>query len=245
MKPLVGTTKDGKPYCRPPNVEEEIKAVLERPLLRSFGLAAQGKLLPQTIVYLLRNFKPNRPTPEYDSLVVTFLSRLKRTGEPLVRGMSELNRERVHERVMDKALGLMAKDDLDIFEMSFKRGAERLYLTAIAYVRLRAKTEVSREDLIDPDSGMTGEEAADTLGFVADGSMPLVEARASLREIFKVLNDKERLAVFYVLYLKHTEKEAGEKIGCTDRAIRYLLERASEKALNLSTGRVQRTRKKG
>lgn len=245
MKPLAGKTEDGKPYCRPPNVEEEIKAVLEWPLSRSFSLAAQGKLLPQTLVYLMRNFRPNRSIPEYDSLVVAFLSRLKRAGEPLVRSMSELNRERVHERVMDKALEVMAKDDLDIFEMSFKLGAERLYLTAISYVRLRARTEVSREDLIEPDSDMTGEEAADALGFVLDGSMPLVEARASLREILKLLNDKERLAVMYVLGLKHTENEAAQKMSCTDRTIRNLLGSACKKALKVSTGSAPRARKRG
>jgi hypothetical protein len=49
--------------------------------------------------------------------------------------MSEVHRERVHELVKDKALKLMQSDRLDIFEMSFKTGAERLYLTAIAAER--------------------------------------------------------------------------------------------------------------
>jgi hypothetical protein len=45
--------------------------------------------------------------------------------------------QRIHESVKDKALRLMQLDPLDIFEMSFKTGAERLYLTAIAAAALK------------------------------------------------------------------------------------------------------------
>jgi hypothetical protein len=44
--------------------------------------------------------------------------------------------QRIHESVKDKALR-MQLDRLDIFEMSFKTGAERLYLTAIAAAALK------------------------------------------------------------------------------------------------------------
>lgn len=244
VKPLIGRDKNGRPYVRPKEVEEEIEAVLEWPLPQAFGLAAEGKLRPQTLVHLLRNFKPNRQGTQYDSLIVAFLSRLQRTGEPLMRGMSELDRERVHELVKDKVLKLMHQDRLDIFEMSFKKGAERLYLTAIAAVRLRTRTEVSREDLIEADSGMTGEETADTLGFVPDGSMPLAQARTELNEILDVLTEKERQAVFYVWKLELTEKEAGKKMGCGDRNIRHLLKSAREKALALPNVRARRARER-
>ncbi|MEY9404576.1 RNA polymerase sigma factor (sigma-70 family) [Bradyrhizobium japonicum] len=244
VKSLIGKDKDGRPYRRHREVEEEIKAVLEWPLPQAFGLAAEGKLRPQTLVYLLRNFKPNRPGSEYDSLIVAFLSRLQRSGEPLVRGMSELHRERVHEFVKDKALRLMQLDRLDIFEMSFKTGAERLYLTAIAAVRLRARTEISREDLVEADSEATGEETADALGFVADSSMPLAQARVELKEVLDRLTEKERQAVFYVLQLDLTEKEAGEKMGCSDRNIRYLLKSAREKALAIPNLRARRARER-
>jgi hypothetical protein len=88
VKPLIGKDKDGRPYRRPREVDEEIKAVLEWPLPQAFGLAAEGKLRPQTLVYLLRNFKPNRPGSQYDSLIMAFFSRLQRSGEPLVRELS-------------------------------------------------------------------------------------------------------------------------------------------------------------
>lgn len=230
MKPLAGANAKGQPYVRPKGVEEEISAVLGWPLDRAFALAAEGHLRPQTLVYFMRNFRPNRPTPAYDRLVVAFFSRLQRAGQRLIRGLSEVDRERVDELVKDRALELMAQDRLDIFEMSFKTGAERLYLTELAKVRLRAATEVSREDLVKPGSDLTGEEVADAVGF-ADPSQPLAEARAMLSEVLGLLTEKEREAVTYVHALGLSELEAAERIACTDRNVRYLLASARRKAL--------------
>ncbi|TPL79632.1 sigma-70 family RNA polymerase sigma factor [Mesorhizobium sp. B2-3-14] len=230
VKPLAGSNKQGERYVRPDAVTAEIEAVLEWPLPQSFALAAAGNLRPQTLVYLMRNCKPNRPTARYDALIVAFFSRLQRAGAPMTRGMSDLDRERVDDLVKDKALKLIETDRLDIFEMSFKLGAERLYLTAKAAVRLRTRTEVSREDLIEPGSDLTGEEAADTLGLAKGGSMPLAEARAMLNQIYEMLTEKERLAIFYVQEAGLTEKEAAEQMGCTDRNVRYLITSASRKA---------------
>ncbi|WP_077376170.1 sigma-70 family RNA polymerase sigma factor [Mesorhizobium prunaredense] len=230
LKPLAGKTKEGKPYARPPAVEAEIEAVLEWPLPKAFALAAAGKLRPQTLVYLMRNFRPNRPDPKYDTLVIAFFSRLERAGDRMIRDLSDLDRERVNDLVKDKALWLIEADRLDIFEMSFKTGAERLYYSARAVVRLRSKTEVSREDLVGPDSDLTGEEAADALSMVSDSSMPLAEARTMLNQVLEMLNEKERLAIFYVLQARMTETEAGAQMGCTARNIRYLLKSAAAKA---------------
>ena len=230
MKPLAGANAKGQPYVRPKGVEEEISAALGWPLEKVFALAADGHLKPQTIVYFMRNFRPNRPTPAYDRLVVAFFSRLQRAGQRLVRNLSEVDRERVDELVKDRALELMARDRLDIFEMSFKTGAERLYLTALAKVRLRAATEISREDLVKPGSDLTGEEAADAVGF-ADPSLPLAEARVMLSEVLGLLTEREREAVTYVHGLGLSELEAAEQMACTDRNIRYLLASARLKAL--------------
>lgn len=236
MKPLTGTNKKGEPYVRPKEVEAEIAAALEWPLEKTYALALEGKLRPQTLVYLIRNFRPNRSTPEHDRLILAFFSRLQRSGQRMIQNMSELDRERVDELVRDKALDLFSSDDLDIFEMSFKLGAERLYLTATAKVRLRSKTEVSREDMIVSDSGWTGEETADVLSHVSDGSMPLAEAKAMLADVMELLNENERLAVHYVHELGLTEKEAAEQLNCSDRNIRYLISNAREKALGQGKG---------
>ncbi|MBN9235859.1 hypothetical protein QV13_07650 [Mesorhizobium hungaricum] len=230
VKPLAGSNKQGERYVRPDAVAAEIEAVLEWPLPKAFALAAAGKLRPQTLVYLMRNCKPNRPTAQYDALIVAFFSRLQRAGAPMTRGMPDLDRERVDDLVKDKALKLIETGRLDIFEMSFKLGAERLYLTAKAAVRLRTRTEVSREDLIEPGSDLTGEETADSLSLAKGGSIPLAEAKAMLNQLYELLTEKERLAIFYVHQAGLTEKEAGEQMGCTDRNIRYLIKSASRKA---------------
>lgn len=236
VKPLVGSNEKGVPYVRHEDVEAEIDAVLEWPLSKAFDLALEGRLRAQTLVYLMRNFRPNRPNPQYDRVVLAFFSRLQRAGERLVGGMSQVERERVEELVKDKAIELHAADRLDIFEMSFRMGAERLYLTSIAKVRLRSRTERSREDMVEPGSGLTGEDAADLLGRRADGAMPLAEAKAMLADVMELLTDKERLAVRYVHELGLTEAEAAEQLGCTDRNVRYLISSARRKALGQGKG---------
>lgn len=244
MKPLAGNDGNGRPYYRPDEVEEEIRAVLEWPLPKAFSLAAQGHLRPQTLVYLMRNFRPNQSTPAYDSLVVAFFSRLQRSGRHLIQYFSEIERERIDGAVQDKALELLSKDQLDIFEMSFKTGAERLYLTEISKVRLRSRTEISREDMVDADSDQTGEEVADILGDVASDAMPLAEAKAMLADVLDRLSAKERLAVAYVHRLGMTEKEAAERMNCSDRNIRYLLASARRKALGDANTRPNNARER-
>lgn len=236
IRPLVGSDGKGVPYFRHRNVEAEIEAVLEWPMFRAFELALNGRLQPQTLVYLMRNFRPNRPNPQYDRLVLAFFSRLQRSGERLVGGLSQVERERVDELVKDKAIELHATDKLDIFEMSFKTGAERLYLTAIAKVRLRSRTERSCEDLVESGSALTGEEAADLLGRRGNGAMPLAEAKAMLADVMEHLTDRERLAVHYVHELGLTEAEAAGQLGCTDRNVRYLISSARRKALGQGKG---------
>ena len=149
----------------------------------------------------------------------------------MTKGLSARDREWVDERVKDKALEWLAKDRLDIFEMSFKTGAERLYLNAIAAMRLRRRTEVSREDLVPTDSEATGEEIVDALTFAQNRSMAVAEVKVMLGQVFEKLTEKERRAVFYVYEMGLTEKEAGDQMHCTDRNVRYLLKNVRRKAL--------------
>ena len=51
-----------------------------------------------------------------------------------------------------------------------------------------------------------------------------------LNQIYEMLTEKERLAIFYVHEAGLTEKEAAEQLGCTDRNVRYLIKSASRKA---------------
>jgi len=231
VTPLLGKSKEGKPHTRHPAVEAEIEAVLEWPLSKAFALAAEGRLKPQTLVYLMRNCRPNRPTPEYDALVVAFLSRIERSGDQMTKGLSERDREWVDERVQGKVLEWIAEDRLDIFEMSFKTGAERLYLNAIAAMRLRRRTEVSREDMVPTDSEATGEEIVDALTFAQNRAMPLAEAKAMLSQLLEKLTENERRAVFYAYEMGMTDDEAGVEMHCTGRNVRYLLQNVRRKAL--------------
>lgn len=233
VKPLTRVNKKtGKPYVRPKPIETEIEAALDLPLHDAFSLASKGSLRPQTLVYLIRNFKPNRSTPAYDAMVVAFFSRLQRVGDGMLSDLPENYRERAWAYVQDKVLAWFGDDRMDIFEMSFKLGAERLFLTARAMMRRRMATEIPGEDLRDPDIELTAEETADALGLVHRGiGASLAQARIELADALARMTDRERLAVKYVHLLGRTEKEAGELMGCSDRNVRYLLANARSKAL--------------
>lgn len=231
VQPLAKISKKQKVYKRPPAIEEEIAATLALPLHEAFGLAASGHLRPQTLVYLIRNFKPNRPTPQYDAMVVAFFSRLERSGDRILVGLPENIRERAHAVVQDKALELLADNDLDIFECSFKLGAERLYLTARAKMRLRMATEISREDLTTPDSEVSTEEIADALAVrTSRVGAPLAEIKSELQNILALLTDEERIAVGHIHLMGLTYAEAAAAMGCSDTKVKYLIKRARDKA---------------
>jgi DNA-directed RNA polymerase specialized sigma24 family protein len=231
VQPLTKVSKKQTAYTRPPAVEEEIEATLRLPLHDAFSLAACGHTKPQTLVHLIRNFKPNRPTPQYNAMVVAFFSRLERAGDRILSDLPENIRERAHAIVKDKALEWFADDNLDIFECSFKTGAERLYLTARSKMRLRMATELSREDLAPPDSDVATEEIADALAVRAGrAAVPLAEVRAELQSILALLTDEERIAVGYHHAMGLTYVETAAAMGCSDTKVKYLIKRAREKA---------------
>lgn len=231
VAPLTRISKrTGEPYVRPPNVLSQIRAVLDLPIDQAFDLARGGRLYPQTLVYLMRNFRPNRRDPRHDAIVLAFFARLKSVGERIVGGLPETQRDWVDGLVADKVMQWLPTDRMDAFEVSFKQTAERLYLSELRRVRVRTRDEVSREDLVEPDSGLTGEEAADALASRPASTTSLAEARAQLSELYEALTDRERLAVGYHLELGLTEKETGDLIGCSDRHVRNLIKSARAKA---------------
>jgi len=236
VQPLAKVSKKQKVYERPTAVEEEIEATLALPLHDAFGLAASGHTRPQTLVYLIRNFKPNRPTPQYDGMVVAFFSRLERAGDRILHDLPENIRERAHSIVQNKALELLHKNDLDIFECSFKLGAEGLYLTARSKMKLRMATEISREDLALPDADVSSEEIVDALAARAGRSgTPLAEIKAELQSIYALLVDEERIAVGHIHAMGLTYAEAAAAMGCSDTKVKYLIKRAREKAIETRT----------
>lgn len=223
--------KTGLPYVRPSGVEADIEACIHWPLHQAFGLASQGKLRPQALVYLLRHFRPNGPSPDYDSAYIALFSRIKRIGEPLIRNFSELNRERIHDEVRDKVLKWWDTEAMDALEMGFRRTVECLYLTALAKIDVRRSTEISQEDFVDTDTGESGESIADALGLVHRGSAPpLAELSAELSQLMDVFTENEKLAITYVFALGLTEKEAGEQMKCSDRHVRNHLKIVRDKA---------------
>ncbi|WP_158743044.1 hypothetical protein [Acidisphaera sp. L21] len=232
VRPLTSINRGtGTPYVRPTVVTEEIEMTLALPLAEAFRLASSGCLRPQTLVYLMRNFRPNRRSQAYDALLVAFYSRLERSGDKLVSALTETQREWVQGEVATKVDEWFRDDRMDVFEFSFKTGAERLFFTAISKVRRRTAGEVAQEDLVGLEGGLTGEEAADVLGLRHAGSpRPLAEVRAELSEIQDKLTEKERLAVIYVEQMGMIEEEAGKLIGCSARNVRYLNANARAKA---------------
>jgi hypothetical protein len=236
VQPLAKVSKKQKVYKRPPAVEEEIAATLSLPVHDAFRLAASGHTRPQTLVYLIRNFRPNRPTPQYDAMVVAFFSRLERSGDRILRDLPENFRERAHTIVQSKVLELIHENDLDIFECSFKLGAERLYLTARSKMKLRMGTEISREDLAPPDAEVSTEEIADALVARAGrAGTPLAEIKAELQSIYALLTGEERIAVGHIHAMGLTYAEAAAAMGCSDTKVKYLIKQVRDKARETRT----------
>jgi len=92
----------GLPYVRPDVVREQIERTLDLPLYQAFELARDGLLRPQTLVYLMRNFRPNSRSPGYDAMILAFYSRLERSGDSLTSGLTETQREWVEGEVVKK-----------------------------------------------------------------------------------------------------------------------------------------------
>ena len=235
IAPLTRISKGtGKVYTRPQKVHEQIEAVMGWPLQKAFELAAAGKLYPQTVAHLMRNFKPNRQSPQYDAVVLAFFTRLERAGDAIIRDLTDTQKDWVRGEVFTKVTEWLRDSRMDIFEVSFRKAAERLFLTALAKVRRRTEPEVSPDDLVTPGPEATGEEALDA-ALVRSGSIKLlVEFKAELKEALARLTDKERLAVAYVEVLGLTETEAGERLGCTDRNVRHLIKKARDKTRDLA-----------
>ena len=231
VKPLTrNSKKTGEIYVRPAHVQEQIEAVLELPLEDAFEAARSGHLYPQTLVYLLRNYRPNGRSQSHDGLVVAFFSRLERAGQSLVRRLSIAQREWVEGEVVTRILEWLPTDRMDIFEISFKLAAERLYYTEIAKVLLRTSAEVAVEDLVEPGSDLKGQEVAESiLARRAGPTTPLAEIRAELGEELGKLTERERLAVIYVEAFGLEHHDAGKRMGCSGRNIRYLLKSARAK----------------
>ena len=231
VQSLAKVSKKQKVYKRPPAVEEEIAATLALPLHDAFRLAAAGHTRPQTLVYLIRNFRPTRPSPQYDAMVVAFFSRLERAGDRILRDLPENFRERAHTIVQSKALELLAENDLDMFECGFSRGAECLYLTARSKMRLRMRTEISREEMTVPDSDVSTEEIADALAARAGRvGTPLAEIKVELNKISALLTEEERIAVGHHLLMGRTFKETAAAMGCSDTKVKYLIKNVRDKA---------------
>jgi hypothetical protein len=136
LRPLTKIhSKTKEVYTRHPAISAEIEAVLQWPLHDAFSLASQHKLKPQTLVYLLRNFQPNRPTPQYNSMVVAFFSRVERAGWSFVKDLAQNEQERVHAEVKDVILKRMWETEvMDALELSFKKVVDRLYMPFAASI---------------------------------------------------------------------------------------------------------------
>lgn len=229
IPPLTGKTKEGILYVRPDRVETEIAAALELPLDRAFELAANGHLTPQTLAFFLRRFRPNGRSPSYDAMLLAFLSRIERAGRRRLLDIPEHWHERAHEFVQDKVFEWFGTERMDIFEMSFARAVECLYLDARAYLKLRIETELSTEDFALSEE-IDGEDVVDAMaGRLNRGTLTPAEARSELAGVMAKLTLEEGRALIYVDGLGLIEKEAAQEMKCSVRKVGYRLKSAREK----------------
>ena len=229
--PLKGSTAKGTSYVRPKRVEDEIEAALDMPLHNAFSRAASGMFMPQTVVHLIRNFRPNRRTTQHGAMVEWFFGRVSKRAEWLLSDLPQHQRERGREMAEEKVLEWFDDERMDIFEMSFRHAMERITIDIRRKLQVRAKAELPIEDMADAARGHTGEEALDALLVRTGTALPLAEARATLSSALSLLTAEERHVLIAMQLLGMTETETAATIGeCSTRKVRYVLKRALLKA---------------
>lgn len=229
--PLKGDGSEGAPPVRPLRVQTEIEQVVDLPLHNAFSLAATGKLLPQTVVHLLRNFRPNQPTPLHGAAFEWFLAKVEASADRLLGGLPPHWRERGREMAIDEVLKRFESGKLDIFEMSYSTAMRRICVDVVRYLRPRMRTELPIEDFSDQDGELTGLDAVEARVFKMGVVMPASEASAQLASALACLTDKERRVLLAIEMMDMTEAEVADIIGCGPRNIRHILKRAREKVL--------------
>ncbi|KQX43208.1 MULTISPECIES: sigma-70 family RNA polymerase sigma factor [unclassified Ensifer] len=236
LRPLTRRQKDGTLFFRAPEVVEELRRVLQRPV---DDLVAKKRTVSSAVlVYVMRHLRPPRETKWFIELWEELRRRVSYMAYKQAEGLSPQRARDVSQAVCDwfREELFSGTDKADVFEACFKKVIILRTLDEIRKVRRRDQIEKNDVEFQNDDGSYR--DLVDAINLRNIGrSMPRGEAAAQLNRILSQLTPRERDAVLAVhgeglaeSSSDPNEITASSKLGISDRRIRKLLANAEKRA---------------
>lgn len=228
LAPLTYKRKKGGTYFRRSELEAEIRAAANRPLLEL--VSGKPPVSNGCLLYFVRNYQPNGPSSIQETLVTELLRRIDRQVIRGTQGVSADWRTKIRLDVRDWFLDRIfsQSDRLDVYEFAFNKALKARIIDTIRMYETRAETEVAEGTFEDDDHDGPGTIDASNYKHT-ERRRPDAEAIIELKKALSLLTDKERKVVVATMAYGLDQKEAGRLIGVGTRRVRQILDSAKEK----------------
>ena len=248
VRPLTKRKTDGELYTRPPEIEEEIRAVSElspeilQERLNVTKPGTSGYISSECLVYLIRGVIRSDDQDQLSTVLLALLSRCKAILVKKVSADIFPDTESIREEILSQVSEILAEDGasenpdrLDFYESRFNLAFRRLYLDAIGKEEKHSRNTVPLPDATTEDDL---EEYEDTLvripEILQDCETPEdVACRDDLILAIKKLPPDERKAIvlrhkgYQVESADPNEETIATLSQCSGRTIRNRLSRAA------------------
>ncbi|ATQ69060.1 MULTISPECIES: hypothetical protein [Methylosinus] len=240
---LTKTYPDGKPYCRMPEVEEQIARLAELPfdeIVERGHISIRSHpqfVKPEALMHFLRATRLDNRDTRFDALFPLVLRRLllalpkceRKVGEDIrIDGALSDVEDRVRGRFLELvALDRAGGDRMDFFEVHFDEAVAKLRMKAAKAVGGRARRNVALEG--DADSGELPEAVERAVGSFDDPddaflSDPIFRKRL-YPEIDRLKPEQKRVITMLLANMQtHSSDPSAPTIskalGCDERTVR-------------------------
>jgi RNA polymerase sigma factor (sigma-70 family) len=228
LLPLTFERKKGGTYSRRAEVESEIRAAANRPLLEL--VSGKPSASNSCLLYFVRNYRPNGPSTIQEALVTELLNRIERQVLGGTRGLSEGWRTKVRLDIRDWFLEKIfsRSDRLDVYEFAFGKALKARIIDTIRKLETRDKVEIGEGAFEEEDRD--GQGTIDALNYRHTGPRTSsTEALIELKMVLSLLTEKERKVLIATEAHGLSQDEAGRLIDVGARRVRQLLDSARDK----------------
>jgi DNA-directed RNA polymerase specialized sigma24 family protein len=225
-KPLTRSTKAGKPYARPPEVEAQLSELLRRSADEQLARAkVMDRSAPQYVkdeclVYQIRDAWLADDAERYSTLMAQLLRRCTRSIQRNLRalGVATGDVKDVYVSVIESMMAAILADDGsgDFYQVRFRRGLRFQILRVHArYARRQQRAQL--EDSLNAPSGRgeEGEEYGDALEERVGGPEDVAgdaERRLVIREAVAAIRDSRHRKAFVLHYYDDWPIEAKDPL---------------------------------
>lgn len=228
LVPLTRERRKGGTYTRRPELEKEIRAAVDRPLLEL--ISGTPPASSSCLLYFVRNYRPNGSSSVQEKILMELLNRIDRQVIRGTRGLVGDWRTKVRLDVRDWFLEQIygRSDRLDVYEFAFSKALKARIIDSIRKYQTREQTEVAEGSFEKDDRD--GPDTIDALNYrYAGPTMTSAEAALELEKVLSVLTEQERKVIYATEAYGLDQGEVGELIGVGTRRVRQILSKAMEK----------------